>query len=364
MGRSPNRLAFLLVLPLLAGFLAAQQTNSMNASLDLNGSAGSGAAPFSAVIEQPNPLQITVSGMTDQPFVLISGSTLDVGNTVYPAGQIDVGPMPTVILDGIQGPYAPYYANTGPSGSKTIQLNVPSGSVSLGTTIAGLQAAVLDPTNAPFGVRLTAASDFSFIANAGGNAAPLADAGVSTFVNGGTCVTLDGSGSLDPEAQGLTYSWTQVAGATVTLSSATDVMPTFTAPTSPQSLVFELVVNDGAQNSLPANVYIAVQAPVSTVSFANDVYPLFQGTCTGCHGTIANLTLSGTPSAVHAELLEAAIAPGLRADPCDPASSLILTKPSSFGPYASSHGTNIFNSSTAANYLTVLNWIAEGAQNN
>ena len=67
----------------------------------------------------------------------------------------------------------------------------------------------------------------------------------------------DGAGRLDraagrlgqhrPSGNPLTYQWTQTGGTAVTLSSGTAVKPTFTAPASPATLTFQLVVNDGRQ---------------------------------------------------------------------------------------------------------------------
>src|SRR5262249_34542326 len=68
----------------------------------------------------------------------------------------------------------------------------------------------------------------------------------------------------------------QVSGPTVLLSAAQSAMPTFTAPSVGQSgatLVFQLVVNDGLDNSAPAQVTITVlhvnQAPVCTLAQAS-----------------------------------------------------------------------------------------------
>ena len=88
-----------------------------------------------------------------------------------------------------------------------------------------------------------------------GNLAPVADAGPDQTVRSGTRVTLDGSGSRDPEGDALTYRWTAPSG--ITLSSTTAVQPTFTA-TTPGTFRFTLVVNDGFGDSRAAEVVVVV----------------------------------------------------------------------------------------------------------
>jgi uncharacterized repeat protein (TIGR02543 family) len=77
------------------------------------------------------------------------------------------------------------------------------------------------------------------------NDAPIANAGVDQSVLAGASVTLDGSGSSDPDGHTpLSYAWTQSAGTAVTLSDPSAVSPSFTAPTTAGSLTFELIVTD------------------------------------------------------------------------------------------------------------------------
>ena len=99
------------------------------------------------------------------------------------------------------------------------------------------------------------------------NRPPIADAGPDQTVNPGDGVTLDGSGSRDPDGDGLTsgaYTWTQIGGTTVTLANNGDVDPSFTAPDSDALLVFSLIVNDGAVDSAPDTVTITVGTPTAS----------------------------------------------------------------------------------------------------
>jgi LmbE family N-acetylglucosaminyl deacetylase len=98
---------------------------------------------------------------------------------------------------------------------------------------------------------------------AGDESVPGAGAGSNQTVVPGAAVQLDGSSSFDPSEPPLplTYAWTQTGGPKVTLSSATNAKPTFTAPSSPTTLVFSLKVKNGAHESLPASVTVNVENP-------------------------------------------------------------------------------------------------------
>jgi serralysin len=78
----------------------------------------------------------------------------------------------------------------------------------------------------------------------GANVRPTADAGAAQDVNGGDTVTLDGTGSSDPEGSIAAYKWEQIEGTSVTLSDSTASKPTLTAPNEDGRLSFRLTVMD------------------------------------------------------------------------------------------------------------------------
>src|SRR5262249_25621598 len=108
------------------------------------------------------------------------------------------------------------------------------------------------------------------------NTPPVAIAGPDRYVQTGTRVTLNGSGSFDPNNDLITYDWTlvsQPAGSALTSNSMIGRQtpnPAFTpAVTGPY--VFQLVVNDGLVNSAPDTV--AITASPSNVPPNADAGP-------------------------------------------------------------------------------------------
>ncbi len=88
-----------------------------------------------------------------------------------------------------------------------------------------------------------------------GNSPPVADAGPDQIgVPAGT-ITLNGSGSFDPEGDPITFQWVQIAGPAVTITNPLTSIATFTAGEG-QSYAFRLTVTDsqGAQGIARVNV--------------------------------------------------------------------------------------------------------------
>jgi RHS repeat-associated protein len=97
---------------------------------------------------------------------------------------------------------------------------------------------------------------------------PVANAGPPQTVPLGSVVTLDGSGSSDPDGQSLTYQWSLLsfpAGSTAVLANPAAVNPTFTADKA-GTYVAQLIVNDGFLNSAPSTVTIST---INSVPVAN-----------------------------------------------------------------------------------------------
>ena len=83
-------------------------------------------------------------------------------------------------------------------------------------------------------------------------------------------MTLNGSGSSDPDGDALSYQWQQVNGPSVQLTNPTSASPSFTAPTGLiQDLLFsfQLTVSDG-QLSSSATVNITVKASLTYTNIA------------------------------------------------------------------------------------------------
>ncbi len=100
------------------------------------------------------------------------------------------------------------------------------------------------------------------------NVAPAADAGEDREVLAGTETALDGSGSVDPNGDPVSFSWTQIAGVSVSLRGARNETATFT-PETQGVYVFQLVTFDGHLYSPPDEVQVTVNTPSNSVPTAD-----------------------------------------------------------------------------------------------
>lgn len=90
-----------------------------------------------------------------------------------------------------------------------------------------------------------------------GNSAPVADAGPDQIGARAGLITLDGSGSFDPEGDPLTFSWEQIAGPRVSLTGMNTAQASFEAAEG-QSYSFRLMVRD------PGGLQSTARVTVST----------------------------------------------------------------------------------------------------
>ncbi|WNO10729.1 PKD domain-containing protein [Teredinibacter sp. KSP-S5-2] len=92
------------------------------------------------------------------------------------------------------------------------------------------------------------------------NTRPIADAGRDQSINVGNRVSLDGSGSSDPDGDSLTYRWSMISqpsGSNLSLDQASTVASGF-KPVEVGTYVIQLIVNDGQMDSAPDSVVIEV----------------------------------------------------------------------------------------------------------
>ncbi|HEX5787255.1 MAG TPA: PKD domain-containing protein, partial [Woeseiaceae bacterium] len=118
------------------------------------------------------------------------------------------------------------------------------------------------------------------------NEPPVADAGPDQTVTEDDDVTLDGSGSMDPNSiGGLTFAWVQTGGTAVALAGANTAAPTFTAPpvTADEALTFELTVSDGSFSDTDS-VTITVEDTQNAAGISGRVFYEFVPPAANCSG--------------------------------------------------------------------------------
>ena len=180
---------------------------------------------------------------------------------------------------------------------------------------------------------------------------PVAVAGADAAVGPGASVTLDGSGSTDPDGDTLSYAWTLVSGASVTLAGADTARATFTAPAEPGDLVFRLTVTDpgGLAASHEVTVTVRDLAPgfgdVSVAALeaglgeAMDAVALPEAT--GGNGAISTYSLTSDPA-------------GLAGLEFDPATRTLSGTPAAAGSLTFTYTAHDADANRAATDAAVL----------
>ncbi|MGA1842254.1 MAG: PKD domain-containing protein, partial [bacterium] len=120
------------------------------------------------------------------------------------------------------------------------------------------------------------------------NLPPVAEAGPDQTVASETVVTLDGSGSSDPNpGQTITFRWLQLSGPSVTVNNSDSSTPTCKVMT-PGEYTFELTVSDGRLSGTDT-VMITVEAPPNDPPVADAGGPYILN-----EGSVATLDGSGS----------------------------------------------------------------------
>ena len=130
------------------------------------------------------------------------------------------------------------------------------------------------------------------------NKPPVAISGANQTVPLNSLVTLDGSGSNDPEGKSLIYQWSLTApsGSIASLSDVNALQPTFT-PDITGVYTAQLIVNDGLVSSAPSFTEITTQVKINNLNPAQASSSSLI-TLTGSNFTPSSKVMLGTQSII------------------------------------------------------------------
>jgi len=136
--------------------------------------------------------------------------------------------------------------------------------VLLASPAAGTYTVTVKALNIPQGTQPFALVVTGNAAEVGGNQPPIANAGPDQNVGVNATVTLNGTGSSDPDAgpSPLSYSWTKLSGPAATITNPTSASASFVAA-SAGTYVFQLQVSDGAASATDTVSIVASTGPVT-----------------------------------------------------------------------------------------------------
>jgi hypothetical protein len=212
-------------------------------------------------------LVVQANGVASQPdSVSVTCSTGNIAPRANAGPDRSAAPNGSITLDGTASrdpnntalTYS-WRIVTQPSSSNPVLSNATTATPTFRADVPGVYTVALTVSDGS----LTSAADQANITVATGNLPPVANAGPDQTVTAGQLVTLDGTGSSDPNGDPLTYSWClrgKPQGSMATLSGANTARPTFT-PDIAGSYVFCLTVNDGQAGSSSDSVVIEARLP-------------------------------------------------------------------------------------------------------
>lgn len=239
----------------------------------------------------PNPtFTVDIAGQYTFQLVVNDGLALSAPDnvtvsTVNSAPVADAGPDQTaalgasVTLDGTKSfdvdgdPLTYQWTLTKPAGSTAV-LSDPIASQPIFTIdVAGSYTATLVVSDG------TASSKPDNVLVNTSNSPPVANPGPNQSVNIGTTVTLDGSGSSDPDGDPLTYAWSLLSkpgSSTATLTNATSVMTSFVVDVAGPYTV-QLTVGDGTLTSTATTMVIGVDPRVTLSTLIQQIITTING---------------------------------------------------------------------------------------
>jgi hypothetical protein len=223
-------------------------------------------------------LVVQANGVVSQPdTVSITCSSGNIAPRANAGPDRSAAPGGTITLDGTSSrdpnntslTYS-WRIVSQPSGSNPVLSNATTATPTFRADAAGVYTVALTVSDGS----LTSVADQVIITVATGNLPPVANAGPDQTVTTGQLVTLNGTGSTDPNGNPLTYSWCLRGipqGSTATLNDANTARPTFT-PDVAGSYVLCLTVNDGQSGSASDSVVVEARvAPFNQGAGFNDV---------------------------------------------------------------------------------------------
>lgn len=208
---------------------------------------------------EPAPTDAVADSTAEEPVIPEDGAPVSDAGPDQSAAVAD-----EVQLDGL-GSYDPdgdalsfeWTLIDQPTGSAAQLLNANRPTASFYADRAGVYLAELAVSDAS-----AVATDTVEIVVDAPNEGPVANAGPDQSVDVGVRVVLNGSASYDPDGDPLDFAWTLVSapgGSAAALDAPYSALPGFTADTA-GLYVFDVVVTDGVDTSLPDQVQVTAQS--------------------------------------------------------------------------------------------------------